>query len=474
MLCKVTLKNHASTGSTHMAFLRSIQQIATAAANTTPTCVVTRGGTGTTQNSYDTITVIDNTTAGGWTINNAASNMPTEADNAILGSNSYPYVTLYTDSGKTGTYNTSYITFSSSQDENDNATDYEENIGVQWGIGTVAQSYPSYTSNNSYRSTNIFNSTYYTSMRKGALPIHTNNSDPQHSIFALDYGNGGSSDTSNQSIFYVSATSEWIIIAREGYVSSSQDSILTATNPSGGFFYWGMRENQSWEDDFDFPYWVCVYKLGSDRNVAITEGYWTWMKEKSYTGTTGNRLYCQGITRNDTSTYDFGPVTYQTNINQRANGEYKGGSYATGYKYDSTKSTSSIRLQTVGTANWASGNYRRSGNALVEPLMSTAHQDIWYSTRVMETNAIVDSSTNIWLPPAIPIVISAHRALNAGGKLKGMYHGMQITNYSYLDTVRIAEGLYNINGQYFMPFSYGSNNSSTSTAYGQNISWISV
>lgn len=472
MLCKVTLKNHQSTGSTHNAFLRSIQQIATAAAGSTPSCVVTKQGSGTSTYTYDTITVIDNTTAGGWTVNSAGSNMPTEADNAILGSNDYPYVTLYTNSGKSGSYDTAFITFSSSEDHDDSITNYQRNIGVMWGIGTVAQSNPSETSTY-WNKDNIFNQTHAPLMRKGAIPYTTQDSTPTPSMFNLMNGNGGAADD-NQSIFYVSATSEWIIIAREGYVSNAQENNLTSTLPSGGFFYWGMRENQVWEDGYDYPYWACVYKIHASRAQTTTGGYWAWMARKNYSGSVDTvGLYNQFITKGDTGTYDFCPVTYQANSSSQQNKYYKSGYYGNNLKYDASKVTSTIYRHNPGTTTWVSGDGRRSGLSLVEPLMGTVHED-WSASDVAITNPVADVTTGSWLPPAIPIVISATQGENAGGKLKGMYHGMQIKNWQDLNSVRVPEGLYNIDGQYFMPFSYGYFGSTTSASYGQNISWISV
>jgi len=202
-------------------FMRAVREIATANAGSTPTCNVISGPTGTME-SNQMITVISNTVAGGWTVDeaNTSYNLIGNTYNSSGASGSYPYsLNLYTDTGKNQyPYHMFTIRTNPSYSFGSSFTSYPHlafYTGVSnsnvWGAGSYGGNYTSgigtssslLNDNNNSWSSPSYNSTaaYYT------------NFNVTHMTWGSSYTN---SLGENANLFYVAATSDYIIILNRG------------------------------------------------------------------------------------------------------------------------------------------------------------------------------------------------------------------------------------------------------------------
>ena len=120
----------------------------------------------------------------------------------------------------------------------------------------------------------------------------------------------------------------------------------------------------------------------------------------------------------------------------------------------------------------AQGAMYTSDYRLCAPLMIGTQSGAYIAGTGIMFSPEGDATTGAQIPPAIPVRIESEGGLNAGGYMKGIYNSCQVQDYTYLDTLRVKEGIYTINGSKFMCVNRGTYR--TNANMKQDLFWIHV
>jgi hypothetical protein len=382
--------------------MRAIKAVANAAANTTPTCNVISGPSGTLE-SNQMITVISNETAGGWAVDTNA-----DIGNTYSDSQSSPYnLHLYNDSGK-ATY--PYKAF-------------------------TLRTNPSYAFNSSFTSYPVF-SAYYgcsnsTVWNSGSYRADYSSSDTSYGSTGWQvFDTSGQWSTFNQSYIndarYGSSYYQFPCMWQTGtfYMAATPDYLIFAQT-NNYLMYCGTRFTQGWEDsNSDNPPVVSFY-FGR-WNHPNSVGAWSRLLNTSNTASEGPyRLQSKVVDFNNAPTSysnnHYHPLHPVSGINR-----YPGASSQTTYYGD----RHAARMFTYQQNS--SGQYGQ-----IHPLFySHCHASQmghfggnWSSGAGASYAPVYDSNTALLVPPAVPILFQYYGTqFNPGGRLKGIYKSLSGTN----------------------------------------------
>jgi hypothetical protein len=358
-------------------FMSALYSVATCAAGGTPTAVnPVKTSTGTKNASYNCITVISNTEAGGWSVGTSNNITPSTAYNAS--SSSAWLVDLYNSSGKS-TY-----------------PYYRQTFGnISYAFNSSYESYPQLEYYQGCTSVNPASNAYDTSdpyiNETTAFRRGTSQWTSYSDSFPLDVAR------STNTTVYVAVTANYLIITTDYCMA-----------------YFGVRDQAGWElTRSDNPSWVTFGFCGSAQNSNWIPNYQThydyyqaWAARITATGTQSSPAKLGN--HNQMSSYSQPHAitgTYQgTDI-----GSYWGYSGRTGgmrplfsLAYPTNSSTSLY--------NWT-----------LDP-------------------PTTDSITGLSVPPAYPLVFQYSDGTNAvSGRMPGCYKGMASTKAGLDYTVTASE-----------------------------------
>lgn len=395
-------------------FMRAVREIATANAGSTPTCNVISGPTGTME-SNQMITVISNTVAGGWTVDeaNTSYNLIGNTYNASGASGSYPYsLNLYTDTGKnqypyhmfTIRTNPGY-SFGSSFNSYPHLAFYTgvSNTAV-WGSGSYGGNYSGGIGTSSSLLNDNGSLWYNPSYNYSTMPFNI-----RHMTWGSDYATQYIGENAN--LFYVAATSDYLIILSRG----------------AGMIYTGKRTTQGWEDSYDDNPPVVGFCYGSPYRESSVFGWQRTMTINGGTPTAANIAFSKHII---SSSHSSGWSNNAYHATEPVTGAptYGGGNSITIGYVDPT----GVRVKYPNITNMVSSGYYAAPNMLFHSMSHTVLQQGYLiagnypgSYPAMLYAPAVDTSSGALTPPAVPIVYSIYgQSFNPGGRLKGIYKSL--------------------------------------------------
>lgn len=419
MLCKInpTVGGASNEQARAMNFLRAIQAICTAAANTTPSALSQTTATAT-PSGADVITeVISNTEAGGWA-NSASTNIT--SNYTSLGS---PYqLDLYQTSGK-GTYPYRKLSFRTNpyQTFSGSYTSYPH-ILVSHGFNTATDASGNYT-------------------------LGTNMTMPGYGGVTNQYRfdvNYVSNDTNSYTVggcLMKPGAGEWLIASTSQYFIALSGALGSTGNP-GSMMYVGLRTTNAWENQYDDnpPLASVVYDASVNYTTAAGRNASMWCRTIGPTGSVNSN-----------------PAWYR--INNQTYNEITTGSPDQYGRYIDPLSGSSwwANYTTVQNATYSNGDYYY-GNEMQVPML-TGNQGLARAC-ARSGNAVIppitDPATGTFVPPAFPITFARNKlsSLNPGGTAIGIYKSLGGSD-SYMQQFYTPGQTFILNGEGYYPYAIG-------------------
>lgn len=391
MLCKINPSvNGTVTDQKAIAinFLRAIQAITTAAANSTPS-VLSQTAPTASPSGTDVITqVISNAEGGGWA--NTANTNITSNYNASFAS---PYtLDLSRDSGKSA-YPFRKLSFRTNPNQlfSGSFTTYPQ-ILVSHGFNTTANAGGNYLLGT-------------TQGMPGAGGVYTSN--------RFDVNKTDESTTSNNVTPWGPGVQggEWLVASTERYfILMSGGLSSTAGYGPGAMMYVGLRTTQAWEESYnDNPPIVSVcYDASAYYDNSCGSNASMWTRTLSSSGTVNSTPFWYRI-NNQPSNATSGAVI-------DVSGNYV--DPLTVYSYSTSQWNSYVR---DARYHWA--------NEMQVPMCPSAGFSN-FKTKIRGTYQVtgptMDPSTGTFVPPAFPIVFAKNNqgATTAGGTAIGLYKSM--------------------------------------------------
>lgn len=408
--------------------MRAIKAVATASANSTPSALAWTDAAGTT--GAEMITVIANTTAGGWSVGAndtvPASSFSTSTDTYRLdlyvqntNSSTYPYhkfcMAPGNPVGAANLFSGNYATY--------------PGLSVWYGAHTASAMGTSGTFWSA--ATNIPNVYSF----KGATA-----------------GNNNGHLIPNDGAFMMACTAEYIHFVNLAGASYTSAGLTYGTNGNGAYVAGhGFREQQAWETNSVYsasipPVSSFAVDCRTNYNSAGNPAYqFAWLASLSSTGSV------QAPGKFGNSHGMNGTVGLGTAINA-----------VTGSPQDPTAAVAAwqtsfniTRSQTPDTAT-----LRRNGtsSSLAAPLFMLASHTGAYGGGNFGIPPVTDPATGLFVPPALPLVIQSlwmdatYSRMNPGGKMKGIYKSLSSTNGGYSMSSFISlNQTYTINGEDYFP-----------------------
>ena len=373
-------------------FMASLYAVATCAAGGTPTAVrPVKTSDGTKNSSYNCITVISNTEAGGWTAGTSNSITPSTSYNASYSS---PYIVdLYNATGK-ATYPYYRQTFANFSYAFSSSFDSYPQLEYYQGCTDTDPSSAAYNSSSAW-----YDQT--TSFRRG-----TSQWTSYPDSFPLDVAR------STNTTMYVAVTANYLIITTDYCMA-----------------YFGIRDQAGWElTRSDNPPWVAFGFCGASQNANFVSGY---TQHYDYYQAWASRISPTGVQQSPTK---FGIH------NQMA-------AYSTGHAVTG-------QLQsTISQMYWGYNNqtgYQRPLFSLAYPTNSGTSNYAWAID-----SPTTDSVTGLSVPPAYPLVYQYSNGTSeaVSGRMPGCYKGMASTKAGLDYTVTASE--YTIGGESYIPIRTG-------------------
>lgn len=384
--------------------LRAIKAVATCAANTAPTCNVISGPSGTFE-ANQMITVISNTSAGGWSVDTNA-----DIGNTYSDSYSSPYnLHLYNDSGK-GTYPYKAFTL---------------RTNPSYAFNSSFTSYPVLTAYYGCSNTTVWNSGSYnanfSSGEDSYMTTGTQLFDTQGNWSS--YLGSGSLGTYAQSTSYYQYPCMYQ--AGEFYMAATSDYLIFL-QPNSYFMYCGTRFTQGWEDDYsDNPPVVGLFMQRWNQPQSV----WGWARvmNTSNTATSGpfkirHKIHSFGDAPASYSNSNYHPLHPISGTNRYP------GSSSSSSQYGSREAARMFNYQAGGTQY-----YYGHPSAMFFAYGHTQFNSHIYSGNWSSSGApyapVYDSASGLLVPPAIPIIFQYYGTeFNPGGRLKGIYKSLSGAN----------------------------------------------
>jgi hypothetical protein len=423
MLCKIITTGDEK--SQEIQLIKSIRAVATAAAGSTPSAVCSTVLNNASSSPYEVITVLDNTTAGGWSVHADGTNLRT----AVEACGSAEFLQLYSTTGKSS-LPYSWIKFISSP-SNPAITP----IHCYWGFSAATSNLTA--DGNSI--SNHFNAANNTN--SGAVMIGANDAS------TLDYSNPMSFGTTNTRTYYIGCNSEYIHI-QQGTAAGDGNS------SSGGFIHFGTRSNSSWEDGFsDNPYWVGLYgSQGYGTPQGTVQGYFTKMRLIS------NDTGSFSSLTNKIQRYNYNTATKIAPIYWNQNEVYDTAAARSG-AYDFTSAASYYPNQLGNMNSTFTGSYSNQGTSMTQtvlnlqgPIINPCAQAGIIRETCQLTSDPVSGALSL---DAQPVMISAKTGYSGGGYMKNLFQSSVVSQYSDLLLYHVLDSPVNINGQTFMGLRHG-------------------
>jgi hypothetical protein len=422
MLCKIITTGDKK--SQEIQLIKAIRAVATAAAGSTPSAVCSTVYNNASSSPYEVITVLDNTTAGGWSVHADGTNLRT----AVEAGTYAEFLQLYSTTGKSS-LPYSWIKFISSPTEPNISP-----IHCYWGFSAATNALTA-DGNNIFNHNSAVNTT-----NSGAVMIGANGTQ------TVDYTNPMSFGTTNTRTYYIGCNSEYIHI-QQGTAAGHGNS------PTGAFIHFGTRSNSSWEDGFsDNPYWVGLYgSQGYGTTQGTVQGYFAKMRlisnhDGAYIPTTSKiQRYNYAVTSKIGVIYFNQDASYDTAAAR--SGVYT--TTATSSYYPNQ--ISSMNSTYTGTYSMTNTNMAQTTLSLQGPIINPCAQ-----TGVLETLQLTSDPVSGALSlNAQPVMISAQSGYSCGGYMKNLFQSSVVSQYSDLLLYHVLDSPVNINGQTFMGLRHG-------------------
>jgi hypothetical protein len=426
MLCKITCTGDVKSQEIQM--LKGIRAVATAAAGSTPSVICSTLTNQNNNNNYEIITVLDNTTAGGWTVLDDGTNLQPDATEGASGSYQQ-FLQLYSTTGKSAK---PYVwiklitsTGSSSATQPYGIMPIVGFSQTTAACGTEARAAPSTVNSSGYAAILLSSEFATTADYNGALKF-TNTVTRE---------------------YYVSCNSEHIHVQQGALGNQS----------CGSFLHFGTRTNNSWEDNYDDnPYWVAIAGAqGQDGYNGSAQSYFTRMRFlQTTTGAvdgSATKLSRAIITAagNFTAPVFNNTLTY-SNIQYTQNPGNPGN---IGVPHPTNMELFSSAFTTSGQSNGTFNYFAQSGTGL-EPMMIPSSPSI----AVNNSGVTSDPISGALIIPALPVMIRAGNGLNNGGYMKNLFQSNPFSTVAQLDLYHTIDTPVNINGESFFGIRHGYGN----------------
>lgn len=408
--------------------MRAIKAVATAGAGSTPSALAWTDAAGTT--GAEMITVIANTTAGGWT---AGANDTVPTSGFSTSTDTYR-MDLYAQNTNSSTY--PYHKFCMAPGNPVGAANlFSGNYATYPGLSVW---YGAHTA-----------SAMGTS---GAFWSAATNIPNVYSFKGATAGNTNGHLIPNDGAFMMACTAEYIHFVNLAGASYTSAGLTYGTNGNGAYVAGhGFREQQAWETNSVYSASIPpVSSFGVDcRTNYGSSGYpayqFAWMLSLTNTGSV------QAPGKFGNSHGMNGTLSLGTGINA-----------VTGVPQDITTTATNwqVGLNIVRSGAPDTATLRRNGTAssLATPLFTMASHTGGYGGGAFAIPPVTDPATGLFVPPALPIVIQSmymdatYSRMNPGGKMKGIYKSLSSTvnGYSMSSFISLNQ-TYTINGEDYFP-----------------------
>jgi hypothetical protein len=437
MLCKIITTGDQK--SQEIQLIKAIRAVATAAAGSTPSAVCSTVYNNASSSPYEVITVLDNTTAGGWSVHADGTNLR----NAVEAGTYTEFLQLYSTTGKSS-LPYAWIKFISSYTQ---TTAPPQAIFCFWGFSAA-------TSNLTADGNNIANHhSASDSTNSGTVAIGSNSTGATDHYRPMTFGNAF------QRTYYIGCNSEYIHIQQgtapsDGYYSS------------GAFIHFGTRTNSTWEDGYsDNPYWVGLYgSQGTGTSNTAIQGYFTKMRCREVA--TGS---AEGVTRKIqrglyNSASEIAPIYFNMTASNTSNaamyGTYSNGTISSWYPNTLAILTSTYSAGSQSTSS-TNNSVAMTTLALQGPIINPCANG---GVVLNNTFLVSDEISGALLPDAQPVRIAVGNNRAGGGTMKNLFQSSVFFNEAYLFLYHTLDTPVNINGQTYMGLRHGENVSNTADA----------
>lgn len=427
MLCKITLTGDQR--SQEVQILKAIRAVATAAAGSTPSAICSTVHNDASSSPYEIITVLDNTTAGGWTVHADGTNLDTDVE---AGSGYQKFIQLYSTTTKSA-LPYAWIKFITSTA----TATAQAPFGCMTFWGFSASTSNLTADGNDINSHVGILDTY----NSGAVPAWSATNGKQDYYMPLNFSN------TIARTYYIACNSEYI------HVQQGCDA-TDGNSPNGAFLHFGTRTYSTWEDNFtDNPYWVGLYGTQGLGNVSNSvQGYFTRMR--LFQVNSGATTATTSIIKrsNSSSTNTAGPIyfnhssTYYS-MSQRS-GNYTNDAHTMYYpsqllNMNSTYASSS----TNGTNTMQQSSFNLKGPIIYPSAPSGSTLNM--------TRLESDPVSGAMIPSAEPLMILPTAPYAGGGYMKHLFQSPPFQSTTYLNLYHILDTPVNINGETFVGLRHG-------------------
>ena len=478
-------------------FLRCVTAIATAPAGTTSLTVNPYTSTGVINTSFNCIqSIIANTEGGGWTTSSAHS-VPSSGNNtatsytALNSAADFAYVAdFYNTSTKSATpfKKLSFHSYNNNQSSYGNnylggqATGlafYKGNMSDGMGTNILVTFGASSTSNwsDSYGrpEANVFNSDCRLN-KVYTLGANTFNATSCNGGHPLEFGTINNTTAAGSGILFTMAvTADYCVIWEEfyqngtspynlsewGYGRQSSGSSPFNNSRYTGFVYCGLRTTQAWEDTLtnNVP-WVAMSYNPCYNSATPGSGATTSTGQQFPHSTVAALMHT--LTNSGTLNSTRGTVGAVVNPCVIATTNSYNQNYFDGFVSTGDGGASGHSDTQGGSYPTTSVNYSTSypGNRLDGPLWNSRNKGQGvYSGHIGSTanilyKPVVDPTTGVLVPPAVPITISRSYTddWNPGGTVRGLYKSLSGTATFIKKYWLSPTQTFTINGEPYLPF----------------------
>lgn len=407
--------------------LRAVKTVATAAANSTPSCLAWTNSTGTT--GAEMITVIANAEAGGWSVG-AQDTVP--ASGGFTTTTDTYRMDLYVQNTGTATY--PYHKFCMAAGDQYNSTnlfsgDFTTYPNIIWWYGA-------HTASNMGTS--------------GAFWASTTEIPSFRQTKSSGFGNSQGHLMPNDGAFMMACTANYIHFVNLYGTAYTNAGLSYGTNGSGNWVVGnGYRDTQSWETSSSFaasapP--VCSFAVDCRTNYN-SAGYpayaWAWMQSINASNTiVTSKKYVNTAFEASLSQGYINPVS----------GAYGAPSGSTNDYY---MSITACRTNGPDTRGVRVTTY----NSIALPLFTmSAHTYNGGGVQGSTIPPVWDSTTGALVPPAYPIIFSnacmtsTAPRMAPGGPMKGIYKSLSTANTGYtMSNYVTLNQTYVVNGENYFP-----------------------
>lgn len=421
MLCRINPTVGGATDEKARAinFLRALQAICTAAANTTPSVPSQTTATATPSGTDVILEVISNSEAGGWS--NSASTNVTSNYNASFGS---PYqLDLYRDSGK-GAFPYRKMSFRTNP--------------YQTFSGSYT-SYPLIVASHGFNTATDASGNY---LLGTSMTMPADNGVTNQYRFDVNYMSADGNAYGSYHPFFKPAAGEYLVASTSQYFIIMSGSLGATGNP-GTMVYIGLRTTNSWENQYDDnPPLVSVCYDGS----------------QYYSNSSGSNasMWCRTFQSN--GQVNSNPAWFRINnegYNSFSNTPDIYGRYVdplSGY-------LNFVNYGTQYMGNISNDARYYYGNEMQVPMLpgfTTVMRSKARTGQFAVVPPVSDLATGTFVPPALPITFARNRqaSMNPGGTAIGLYKSLGGSD-TYMQQYYTPGQTFIINGEAFYPYAIG-------------------